>query len=402
MSHLATAWALKQRGLDPYEFRVLFWLCDHFNPGRGGAFPEQKLLAANCEVSRSGLNKVLDRLEAKGFIRRETRVNESNGRQISTRYHLAYERGFTPVEGAERPRGAFVETNDGEDETEARVHAVDTEPESTLERSRVHLRGHGYNAEPVIEPVRFERESARETGISQNDGAERLEASGEADIAAFRAAWPTSGVDAPEPVERAWGELGFDDRRAALAGVPAFLAELKKHGRKHVPAGASYLARRSWIGLATAQAGTPPAGGRVECRAWSREWWALFWARIAVGRDVAFLVREAQRGSAFWAAPDELAAGRPEALRACPDDGAAWPLWRAWLRARRVAVHDLPPAVTAKEGDPPRDARRVWLYLPGAAPPAHGLDVWTGFPSVGETTALATGAGGGTTSGRAA
>jgi DNA-binding MarR family transcriptional regulator len=62
MSHKATNWAFQQRGLKPAERVVLLCLADRHNPDHG-CFPSQEQLAADCEMSRSGLNVHLDALE---------------------------------------------------------------------------------------------------------------------------------------------------------------------------------------------------------------------------------------------------------------------------------------------------------------------------------------------------
>ena len=68
MSHEATNWAIKQRGLKPTTKIVLWHLCDRFNPDYGG-FPSQDRLAEDCEISRSTLNEHLGHLEAEGLLK---------------------------------------------------------------------------------------------------------------------------------------------------------------------------------------------------------------------------------------------------------------------------------------------------------------------------------------------
>jgi hypothetical protein len=96
MSHEATNWAIKQRGLKPTTKIVLWHLCDRFNPDYG-CFPSQDRLAHDCEISRSTLNDHLGQLEAVGLLRRVPRLDPVTKRQLSTRYVLGFEPGFTPV-----------------------------------------------------------------------------------------------------------------------------------------------------------------------------------------------------------------------------------------------------------------------------------------------------------------
>jgi hypothetical protein len=96
MSHEATNWAIKQRGLKPTTKIVLWHLCDRFNPDYG-CFPSQNRLAHDCEISRSALNDHLGQLEAVGLLRRVPRLDPVTKRQLPTRYILGFEPGFTPV-----------------------------------------------------------------------------------------------------------------------------------------------------------------------------------------------------------------------------------------------------------------------------------------------------------------
>ncbi|MDA3887678.1 MAG: helix-turn-helix domain-containing protein, partial [Allgaiera sp.] len=72
MSHDATNWAIKQRGLKPTTKIVLWHLCDRYNPDYG-CFPAQERLAHDCEISRAGLNTHLAKLEQHGLLRRVRR-----------------------------------------------------------------------------------------------------------------------------------------------------------------------------------------------------------------------------------------------------------------------------------------------------------------------------------------
>jgi hypothetical protein len=99
MSHKATVWALDQRSIKGTTKIVLWHLCDRYNPEHG-CFPSQELLAYDCQVSRSGLNNHLGHLERCGLMRRERRIDPITKRQMSTRYILGFEDGFTPVPSA--------------------------------------------------------------------------------------------------------------------------------------------------------------------------------------------------------------------------------------------------------------------------------------------------------------
>jgi len=93
MSHLATNWAIQQRGLKPATKLVLWYLCDRHTTDYG-CFPSQLQLAQDAELSRSALNEHLLRLEEASLIRRIIRVDPRTKRQQSTRYLLAFEAEF--------------------------------------------------------------------------------------------------------------------------------------------------------------------------------------------------------------------------------------------------------------------------------------------------------------------
>lgn len=89
MSHAATNWAIKQRGLKPTTRIVLWHLSDCHNPAQG-CFPSQKYLADACEVDERTVRRHLNYLEESGLISRQKRLN-SSGEYMSDRYILRCE-----------------------------------------------------------------------------------------------------------------------------------------------------------------------------------------------------------------------------------------------------------------------------------------------------------------------
>jgi helix-turn-helix protein len=96
LSHEATNWAIKQRGLKPSAKLLLWQLCDRFHPDNG-CFPSQDTLAHDCEMSRSSVNRHLEELEAKGRIKRVRRYTEGSHRQRATRYLLGFQFSEDPA-----------------------------------------------------------------------------------------------------------------------------------------------------------------------------------------------------------------------------------------------------------------------------------------------------------------
>ncbi|MET4102764.1 hypothetical protein ABIE58_002200 [Roseovarius sp. MBR-78] len=144
MSHEATNWAIRQRGLKPTTRIVLWHLCDRFNPDYG-CFPSQERLAHDCEISRSTLNEHLGQLEAVGLLRRVPRLHPVTKRQMPTRYILGFEAGFTPHVPDPCP-----DTGHGNpDQQESRAEPAPFDEEAQADDDPCPETGHGCEARPV-------------------------------------------------------------------------------------------------------------------------------------------------------------------------------------------------------------------------------------------------------------
>lgn len=159
MSHKATNWAVEQRGIPPIAKVVLWHLADRHNPDNG-CFPDQDTLAASVEVSRASINRHLTELENAGLIRREPRVDKATGRQLSTRYRLAFEEGFEPLDVVSRVSGVDTETRVSE--TEVSVSQETADPCLTAETPR----------EPVIGTSKTNQEKNARTRSGPTEGLE--------------------------------------------------------------------------------------------------------------------------------------------------------------------------------------------------------------------------------------
>ena len=159
MSHEATNWAIKQRGLKPTTKIVLWHLCDRFNPDYG-CFPSQDRLAHDCEISRSTLNDHLGQLEAVGLLRRGPRLDPVTKRQLPTRYILGFEPGFTPVAVVPCP-----ETGHGQDQgVESRDSTDVCDDDGMADALPCPDFGHGTDAEAVSD---FQAEPCPENAESR-------------------------------------------------------------------------------------------------------------------------------------------------------------------------------------------------------------------------------------------
>lgn len=108
MSHAATNWAIKQRGLKPAAKIVLWHLADCHNAHTGQCNPKQATLAYLCEMSRSTLNIHLDKLEEMGLIKRVVQVDERSRKQRPTSYFLAFDDAENTV-SENQTRAPYVE-----------------------------------------------------------------------------------------------------------------------------------------------------------------------------------------------------------------------------------------------------------------------------------------------------
>ena len=128
MSHEATNWAIKQKGLKPATKIVLWHLCDRHHSDNG-CFPKQSTLAKDCEMSRASLNTHLDKLEEMGLIRREQIKDEATKKQRPTRYYFAFEEGENSVSKNEtRPAKAVSRKHEKPcpENGDSRVQNLDT------------------------------------------------------------------------------------------------------------------------------------------------------------------------------------------------------------------------------------------------------------------------------------
>ena len=231
MSHFATNWAIRQRGLKPATKIVLWHLCDRHNPDYG-CFPAQGRLAHDCEISRAGLNTHLDLLERVGLLRRERRIDPATKRQMSTRYILGFEDDFGLGPDNRDAEGPCPESGHGSGgEVKRDNSALDAEvrekpcpdsrhgavsrkqPEPCPEKLQSRVQNLDTNSvrEPLSKPVKEEEDAQARDADFDRFFAELLGALGFAANATLPAWW--QGSPARSHVRRWRDDLGLAEDR---------------------------------------------------------------------------------------------------------------------------------------------------------------------------------------------
>lgn len=217
MSHDATNWAIKQRGIKPALKVVLWHLCDRYNPDNG-CFPSQETLAFDAEVSRSALNTYLDELEERGLIAREQRREKGSNKQERTRYRLAFEDGFEP-KALEKPCPVS-----GHGST-APVSENQADPSPENGESRVQNLDSNPVREPVNEPVR-ERVGGRE--VSEEEPKQLRLRFNALMIGRHNNPWPKVLEASPDWAFQQFVKLSPEERAKAEERRDAYLAACPK------------------------------------------------------------------------------------------------------------------------------------------------------------------------------
>lgn len=133
MSHKATNWAVRVRGISPAAKVVLWHLADRHNKDTGQCNPSQARLAEDCEISRSSLNNQLEVLEKAGFISRVRDNDEKTRRQRPTHYILNMDRlqpqdAESHVQDLDTAPVSKKQTKPCPKNGESRVQKLDTNP----------------------------------------------------------------------------------------------------------------------------------------------------------------------------------------------------------------------------------------------------------------------------------
>jgi hypothetical protein len=246
MSHRAMNWALERRDLKPAPWRVLVMLADRHNKDTLRVDPEQALLAHDCNMSRSTVNRHLQDLESAGLLVRVPRVNPKTKKQIPTFYILAPDFAQPPViEFAVSDYETRIQDVQRWNIAGGRVPNSDTvavsqktpNPCPKNGDSRVSKSGTNLVREPLKEPC------APEVGPLTSEFIDGV-------FKRFAAVYPRSGNRGmAEEAMRTALESGAD-AESIIAGAKAYATDQKGNAKQYIAYPDNWLARSRWVEFA--------------------------------------------------------------------------------------------------------------------------------------------------------
>lgn len=350
---------------------ILVKLVDRADDDGKNIYPSIARIAAFAGCSERQTKRVMGAFCAVGLLRV---VKEGGKGPGSTRH---YELSIDMLrrmasESWESIAGSHAQDACNDDDEGADSPLAKGDTMSPLEAVRVTpatSKGDTHVTQTLREPSEFEREGAGASAGTQAGQADAPDAGhaadaegGTATLAEFRKRWPTTAADDNRLVEGAWAALAFEDRKAAIDGIRAYVAEIKRIGRRHIPAGSNYLAQRKWLdvpALVAERQGT----AMQQVAPWSRDWWLCLFDRLLSGRTGSLLVQWAEGGKGLTERQNELDAmkARVGELATYLCDGPEIEAWRPWLAAKGARIPDF-------------SGRSFRVFLPGPFPPGGRRD----------------------------
>ena len=220
MSHEATNWAVKVKGLRPIAKIILWHLADCHNPIQG-CFPTQDYLADMAEVSRASVNRILAELEQAGIIRRELRLDPETKRRLPTKYALAFEKDFEPLDVESHVTGRDMENS----------------VEPCLKNEQTHVSKSAVSMSHSSETLTSNRTSK---GTGKTPLPPEIGGLGFADLWKI---WPDAHRGRQDNAQGAWNQLSKSNRKAAIELADTVITSLIRRKRR-IPALVAYLRKQ--------------------------------------------------------------------------------------------------------------------------------------------------------------
>jgi len=238
------AGAVTDRSLEPRDLQVLCLLGRHTDKA-GWCTRSQVKMAQELDCSRGSVQNSLDRLSGAGWIeikRRDVEVEQA-GKQPSRSY--AYRVLL------DRDDYAFESVTRDADDDATESHAENASDEAGCQPVGTPLPTEQH---PGANPCVGTRANAYDG--TKNDPLERPPLERERDarardrkarfLVSFEHRWPTAALDDRQRTAYAAEGLTEDEEEPCLAGIAPFLEDLKRRGRKNVPAGWKYIGQKRW------------------------------------------------------------------------------------------------------------------------------------------------------------
>ena len=235
------AGAVTDPSLEPRDLQVLCLLGRHTDKDSGWCRRSQVKMAREISCGRATLQRSLERLVDAGWVqKRQWNVPEGvepGQPSASYLYRVILDRDDF---------GAVA--RDETDDEAAESHASDASD------SREGVPTSGHPARPDGQGVPTHARAPR-TSLTNEEGERDARARDRKArfLVAFEARWPTAGADSRQRTAYAAEALSEAEETAALDGIAPFLEMLKRHKRKHVPAGFTYLEEKRWMLLEQAK-----------------------------------------------------------------------------------------------------------------------------------------------------
>lgn len=241
------AGAVTDRSLEPRDLQTLCLLGRHIDRA-GWCTRSQVRMASELGCGRATLQRSLDRLYEAGWVekrRRDVWRPEDSTPSSSYAYRVKLDRDDFDLKSLAR------EAEDDLDESHAENAEVPENgegvpaggqgcpPVGTGAHACAGTGAHAYagtNNDPLERPLKT---IERDAGARARDRKDRFKAE-------FRKRWPTSAADDRQRTDYAADALTAEEEKAAIDGIDPFLEELKRIGRKVVPAGWRYLEEKRW------------------------------------------------------------------------------------------------------------------------------------------------------------
>lgn len=346
MSIQALNWAINQRAGSPSGKAVLWSIANYCNE-HGCAWPSQSLIAEESEQSTDSVSRRLLELVERGLIRR---LPLTFGARKSTDFFIIATSKWFRVPVAELtpvlPRGFTVASGFFD------PLAGPSAPETPLPQNAVAINlSLPQNTATVTATVReHEPSEPEEEREAHARGEEQATVDRDAAFEKVKSQWPIGALDDVTAARVAWERVPVAEFDAAANFVPQFMRLRKDAGRTKAIGLKSYITSAPWARpevAAVAQTTT------VELTPFVRPLWAILWARVAAGANVAGAVSQIRTGVRLQAktVPTEEQEKR---LRPATVNSEMAERWMSYAQKLGFAL-PMPPTgvIFLPEGDPP-------------------------------------------------